>query len=154
MAQMTGEYPRPISRPTWLSARARNAVHRPVFIGAVGVGAFAVMLIALLLAPQQIRHPGARARPRVIEAAPDTLPLLAALSQARGRVTAAESSLVAARATSRIPITVPEPSPAANAQRDTLSGAVSELDALLTRVESAPVAASYRALGESPQLAS
>jgi Mrp family chromosome partitioning ATPase len=40
------------------------------------------------------------------------------------------------------------------ARRDTLSSALGELDALLSRVEGAPVAASYRALAESRQMAS
>ena len=56
MAQMTGEFPRVIPRPVWLTARARNAVHRPMFIGAVGIGVFVATLVALILAPQQIRH--------------------------------------------------------------------------------------------------
>jgi Mrp family chromosome partitioning ATPase len=44
--------------------------------------------------------------------------------------------------------------PRLTARRDTLSTILSELDGLLTRVEGAPVAASYRALAESPQLSS
>jgi tyrosine-protein kinase Etk/Wzc len=39
------------------------------------------------------------------------------------------------------------------AHRDSMSNAVNELDALLTRVENAPMSATYRALGEAPQLA-
>src|SRR5262249_40895334 len=39
------------------------------------------------------------------------------------------------------------------AHRDSIASAVNELDALLTRVETAPMPASYRALAESPQLA-
>jgi hypothetical protein len=154
MAQITGEYPRPISRPAWLTARARNAVHRPVFIGAVGVGTFAVVLAALLLAPQQVRRASRRTL-APIDARPDTVPLVAALGQARVRVAAAESPLSVARSRgSAVPIAPDVQSPVLVAQRDTLSAAVSDLDALLTRVESAPVTASYRALAESPQLSS
>jgi hypothetical protein len=40
------------------------------------------------------------------------------------------------------------------ARRDSLTGSVNDLDALITRVETAPLAASYRALAESPQLTS
>ncbi|MEO7082718.1 MAG: hypothetical protein ABI442_14285 [Gemmatimonadaceae bacterium] len=153
MAQMTGEYPRPISPPAWLTARARNAVHRPVFIGAVGVGTFAIVLAALLLAPQQVRR-ASRRTPVTIDAPPDTAPLIAAMGQARARVAAAESSLAVARSHSGTVQVAPEVQDSAVAHRDTLSAAVNDLDALLTRVEGAPVTAAYRSLGESPQLSS
>jgi Mrp family chromosome partitioning ATPase len=151
---MTGEYPRPISRPTWLTARARNAARRPQFIGAVGVGAFVIALIALILAPQQVGRTRTVSLP--LEMRPDTAPLAAALSQARIRLGVADSSLVASRAHAAV---APAPTadtlnPRVIAHRDSLANAVNELDALLTRVETAPMTASYRALAESPQLAS
>ncbi len=152
MAQFTGEFPRPISRPAWLTARARNAVNRPIFIGAVGLGAFVVALVALFLAPQQAR-PGARRIAPPVDARPDTAPLVAALAQARGRVVSADSSLTSARSRAHVmPPNVAALSAAATATRDTLSTAVNNLDALLTRAESAPVPASFHALGESPEL--
>lgn len=155
MPQMTGEFPRPIARPAWLTARAWNAVHRPVFIGAVGLGAFVAALVALLLAPQQVRHvaqlPGLPTTAR-----PDTTPFLAALAQARTRLGAAEVSLSSARTHA---LTAPKPavdtvSPMLTARRDTLASAVNDLDGLMARVETAPVSASYRALAESPQMSS
>ncbi|MGH7619119.1 MAG: hypothetical protein ACREPM_18005 [Gemmatimonadaceae bacterium] len=153
MPHMTGEHPRAIPRPVWLTARARNAVHRPRFIGAVGLGAFLTALVALILAPQQVRR-----APTVlpVEARPDTAPLVAALVQARTRLGTADSSLAAARTRAAA---APRPTtdslnPSVIAHRDSLSNAVNDLDALLTRVETAPAAASYRALGESQQLAS
>src|SRR5947207_10710051 len=155
MPQMTGEYPRPIARPAWLTARAWNAVHRPTFIGAVGLGAFVAALAALLLAPQQVRHvtqaPGLPATAR-----PDTAPFIAALTQARTRLGAAEVSLSSARSRA---LTTPKPavdtmSPILTARRDTLASAVNDLDGLMARVETAPVTASYRALAESPQMSS
>lgn len=155
MAQLTGEYPRAIPRPVWLTARARNAVRRPVFIGAVGIGTFVAALLALVLAPQQVRHVS-----RFVElpagARPDTAPLVAALGQARSRLAGAESSLALARAraVTAPKLTADTLSPAANARRDSLAAAVNDLDALLTRVETAPVTASYRALAESPRLTS
>ena len=150
---MTGEFPRPIARSVWLTARARNAVHRPVFIGAVGVGTFVAALVALILAPQQAKHVGQLA-PVHVEVRPDTTPLLAALTQARTRLGAADALLSAARAHA---IAAPKPmvdtlGPAMIKARDSLSLAVNDLGALLTRVESAPLAASYRALAESPQM--
>ena len=152
MAQLTGDLPRGISRPAWLTARARNAVQRPVVIGVVGVGAFVAALVALILAPQQVRQP----RPATVPVAsrPDTAAFGAALAHARTRLSAAESSLAVARTAPIAAQPVEDtPNPVAVAQRDSLSGAVSDLDALLARVETAPVSASYRALAESPQLA-
>src|SRR6185436_20859636 len=95
MAQMTGEFPRLIPRPVWLTARARNAVHRPVFIGSVGAGTFIAALVALILAPQQAKR-GAQLPPPA-STRPDTMPLTAALSHARMRFVVAESSLAWAR---------------------------------------------------------
>jgi hypothetical protein len=150
---MTGEYPRAIPRATWLTTRARNAVKRPRFIGAVGVGAFIAALVALILAPQQARR--ATIVPLPVTARPDPSPLVAALAQARTRLGRADSSLSVARAQAA---TTPTPStdslnPKVVAHRDSIANAVNELDALLTRVETAPMPASYRALAESPQLA-
>jgi Mrp family chromosome partitioning ATPase len=153
MPQMTGEYPRPIARAVWLTARARNAMHRPVFIGAVGVGTFVAALVALVLAPQQVKRVGQL--PTIpVDVRPDTTPFTAALAQARTRLGAADASLASARehaATAPKP-TVDTLAPILTKQRDSLSVAVNDLGGLLTRVESAPVAASYRALGESPQM--
>ncbi len=154
MPQMTGEFPKPIPRPAWLTARARNAVRRPLFVGAATTATLIAAAVALIVAPHQIR----RAAPApVIPAAvrPDTTPLTAAFVQARTRLAAAESSLAVARSTAA---TAPAPKvdtlgPIVTARRDSLVNAVNDLDALLARVETAPVSASYRALGESPQLA-
>src|ERR1700712_2569987 len=97
MAQLTGEFPRPIARPIWLTARARNAMHRPVFIGAVGVGTFIAAIVELVVARQQAKRIGQFA-PLPVVARPDTAQFIAALGQARSRLTAAESSLTVARA--------------------------------------------------------
>jgi tyrosine-protein kinase Etk/Wzc len=137
----------------WLTARARNAVNRPVFIGAVGGSAFIAALVALVLVPQQSRRVtvAAQTAPR-----PDTSALAAALAQARTRMASAESSLAFARTHPQATAAqeLDTISPRLNARRDTLSNILGELDGLITRAESAPVAASYRALGESPQLSS
>lgn len=153
MRHTTADSPKTIPRTTWLTARARNAVMRPRFIGAVGVGAFVAALVALILAPQQVRRPVAVPLP--IEDRPDTTPLLAGLTHARTRLAIAESSLAVARLSASV---APKPSgdslsPRLIAHRDSMSNAVNELDALLTRVENAPMSATYRALAESQQLA-
>jgi hypothetical protein len=142
-----------IPRAVWLTARARNAVRRPVFIGAVGIGTFAAALVGLLFAPQQVRHFN---EPQLsdVTVKPETASFVAALDQSRERLVSAESSLAAARV--RIATIPKQPTdtlnPALIARRDSLSTAVNDLDGLLTRVETAPVNASYRALAESPQL--
>src|SRR5581483_4475284 len=150
---LMGVSPRPIPRAVWLTARARNAVHRPVFIGAVGVGTFIATIVALVLAPQQARRMS-QLTPPDAGVRPDTAPFVAALGGARARLTAAESSLAYARAHVAA---APAPradtlSPLAVRQRDSLSAAVNDLDGFLTRAESAPLTASYRALAEAPAL--
>ena len=142
-----------IPRAVWLTARARNAVRRPIYIGAVGIGTFAAVLVAMLFAPQQIKHFN---EPRLADlgARPDTTTFVAALGQSRRRLVAADSSLALARVRiAAIPKqNVDTLNPQLIARRDSLSTAVNDLDGLLTRVETAPVTASYRALAESPQL--
>lgn len=129
-------------------------MNRPAFIGAVSVAAFGAALAALVLAPQEVRH--IRKLPPPIDVIrPDTAPLVAALAQSRVRLSAADSNLVVARAHAAAapPPVVDTLSPKLIKARDSLAAAVNDLDGLLTRVESAPVTASYRALAESPQLA-
>ena len=155
MAFLTGEFPRSIPRAIWLSARARNAVRRPIFIAVIGLGTAAAALVALVLAPREIRPHGL---PRLADlgARADTTPLVAAVAQSQVRLGAAEASLSQARArVAATPVQAPDTlSPLLIKQRDSLAAAINDLDGLLTRVETAPVSASYRALAESPQLAS
>jgi Mrp family chromosome partitioning ATPase len=155
MPQMTGEFPRAIPRAVWLTARARNTVHRPVFIGAVGFGTFVAALVALVIAPQQGRRT-TTALPRAVAMRPDTMAFVAALAQARARLIAADSSLTAARSNASVPRapTADTLNPRLRVRRDSLSTDVNDLDALLARVETAPVAGSYRALAEARQMAS
>ena len=127
---------------------------RPLVIAIVGGGIFIAALAALSLAPQEIRS-GAKAQVGPKGPRPDTSVFSNALGEAQRRLGDAEASLAKARLAPPTP-QVQEPiiPPAILLQRDSLSNAVSDLDALLTRVEGAPVSASYRALGESPHLAS
>lgn len=156
MPQMTGEFPRAIPRAVWLTARARNTVHRPVFIGAVSFGTFVAALVALVVAPQQAKHIAAVPKRRSVEMRPDTMVFVAALAQARARLVAADSSLTFARAhvVAAAPPAADTLNPRLRVRRDSLSADVSDLDALLARVETAPVTGSYRALAESRQLTS
>lgn len=155
MASLAPDVPRSIPRAIWLTARARNAVNRTYFIGTVGLVTFIAAAVAFILVPQEARHLN-RVTPPPTVMRPDTAPFVAALAHASVRLAAADSSLTVARARAA---TAPKPvvdtlSPLLNKQRDSIASAVNDLDAFLTRVETAPLAASYRALGEVPALAS
>ncbi len=155
MPQLTGEFPRAIPRAVWLTARARNTVHRPVFIGAVSLGTFVAALVAFVVAPQQTKHTTPTPQ-RSAGMRPDTMVFVAALAQARARLIAADSSLAYARSNivAAAAPTADTLNPRLRVRRDSLSTDVNDLDALLARVETAPVAGSYRALAESRQMAS
>src|SRR5215218_9537985 len=84
------------TRAAWMAARARNALRRPVFIGAVSIITFIGSLVALVVVPQQARRTAAEIRP-VAAQRPDTEPTVAALAEAQRQVTAADSGLVATR---------------------------------------------------------
>src|SRR6187551_1262929 len=81
---------------TWIAARARNALRRPVFISAVSVVNFVLSLLALVIVPQQARKAAAAIRPAATQR-PDTEPTFAALAEAERQIAAAESSLVSTR---------------------------------------------------------
>src|SRR5437773_5734949 len=148
MATLTStDPPRRTPPHIWLAARARNAVKRPVFIGAVSIATFAAALVALVLTPQQARRLS-REPVALLGERPDTEPLIAARAQAVARRAAADSALKGAR---RMAAPAPPPvadtlSPQTVARRDSLSQDVADLSALLMRAENAPLSASYRAL--------
>lgn len=150
----TGEYPQSLPRHVWLTARARNASRRPVFIGSVGVFTFVAALIALIVAPQQTRR-AAMLNVAQITAPPDSAPILAGLAEATARYAVADSQLALARV--RVAATPPPATdsldPRTQERRDSLTSQINDLDALLTRVETAPITASYAALSQSAQLA-
>ena len=144
---------RGVSRHAWLTARARNAVNRPIFIGAVGIGTFVAVLVSLVITPFQSRRTAASlAASHTVR--PDTALFATAAAQSRARLASIDSALAQARAAAMAP------SPGATVAnyvtivtRDSMSAAAGNLDALLTRIETAPVVASYRALAQSPPLA-
>ena len=144
-----------------MTARARNALRRPVFIGAISVVTFIASLVALVVVPQQAKRAANAIRPAAA-ARPDTTPTMGSLQAAERQVSAAESSVVAAReALTRLiaaaaaagaadtTITGEAVSPQARSRRDTLAAHVDLLDRLLARAENAPLLGSYRALAEA-----
>jgi hypothetical protein len=156
MMQSTAEFStsqhRAASRQAWLTARARNAVNRPVFIGAVAIGAFVAVLVSLVVTPFQARRSTAPLTARTPR--PDTGLYASAVTHAHARLVSVESALAQARSAAVTqPRGLPTLNPANIVARDSLSAAAGNLDALLTRIETAPVIAAYRALAQAPQLA-
>ena len=149
------------SRAAWMTARARNALRRPVFIGAVSVVTFIASLVALIVVPQQAKREANAIRPAA-EARPDTVPTKNSLLAAERQVTAADAAIVGARTalTQLIAATAAAAdadttvegvaiSPGARAVRDSLAADIEVLDRLLTRADNAPLLGSYRALAEA-----
>src|SRR5438552_18289405 len=96
MTELTGEFPRSIPRPVWLAARARNAMHRPIFIGAVSVGTFVTALVALVVVPQQAQRAAQAIAPKPGER-PDTAALAYSVAVGQARLAATDSAPTAAR---------------------------------------------------------
>jgi Mrp family chromosome partitioning ATPase len=152
---LTSEYRLIIPRATYLAARARNAMHRPIFIGAVSVGTFVTALVALIVVPQQGKRAAQAIAPKPGER-PDTMVLANAVARANARIAATELALSAARTKAAVLSQAANDTlldPVLAARRDSLSRRLAGLEALLARTETAPLAASYRALAESPELA-
>lgn len=151
---VTSEHRQHIPRPVWMSARARNAMRRPVFIGAVGVGTFVTALVAMVVTPQQTERAAQAVAPKPAEW-PDTAALLAVQDTARVRLAAAESALAISRQRAITIAQAPPDTvdPVLAARRDSLTTSIGALSRLLTRADNAPLPASYRALAESPALA-
>lgn len=129
-------------------------MRRPIFVAAVSVGTFITALVALVVMPQQARRAAKAILPRPGER-PDTLPLALNTAIARNQFRAAESAIAGARVRAVVAAktAINTLSPAALAKRDSLETAAAALEKLLARAENAPLAASYRALSESPGLA-
>jgi Mrp family chromosome partitioning ATPase len=141
-------------RAAWISARARNAARRPVFIGAVSVGAFVTTLVALIVVPQQARRAAERVAPDPSERV-DTVPMLREYERTEAQFRLADSALVAARAaSSRLAQSTAEQALPADviARRDSLTSTLLALDPLIRRAASVPLPSSYRALAASPAL--
>jgi Mrp family chromosome partitioning ATPase len=151
---LAAEYRLILPRATYLAARARNAMHRPIFIGAVSVGTFVTALVALVVVPQQAQRQAQAIAPKPGER-PDTAVLVGSVAEAEARLAATETALSAARVKAAIlsQARLDTLDSALTVRRDSLDRRLAALDALLARTETAPLAASYRALAESPELA-
>lgn len=143
---------RAISRPTWLANRARNALQRPAFIGAISVGTFVTAIVSLIVVPRAQRQ---TPTPIPVVVRPETLSLAANAAMARIRLAQAESSLVdARRQVAALPtVTTPDTSILSQPQRDSLEARALAMERLLARAEQAPLPSSYKALAEMPEVA-
>ena len=154
---MTGEWnPELAARDaTWFARRARNALRRPLLMVIAGGSAFLVTLVVLLIIPRQGNNSASRIAVLTSEKG-DTTPLIVLQERARLALSTAEDALAAARSRTLRP---PPPPPTDTlppeliARRDSLRRASAALAAMIERVENAPLPASYRALGEMPELA-
>ena len=151
---LTAEHRLLIPRAAWMTARARNAMHRPIFIGAVSVGTFITALVALVVMPQQAQRRAQAIAPKAGER-PDTLPLAQRVAQLSARIARYDSQVVSARTRAALAAqaAVDTLDPERQARRDSLAERVADLERLLARTETAPLAGSYRSLGESRELA-
>lgn len=144
----------------WITARARNALRRPVFIGTVSLLTFLASLIAIIVVPQQARRQAAAMRPG--SARPDTEPTVISLRQAQRNIAAADSAIVATRAELTALINATAHAVASDttagglavsqdvrARRDTLTAQGELLTNLIGKALDAPLLTTYRALAAS-----
>lgn len=147
--------PPPASRhsPRWIRQRARNVYQRPLLIGSVAVGVVVLMVVGLVAVPHHLQRSEDGAFSPA--APPDTAAIARTLARWDAQARSADSALSRARdellgrVSAAVIDTFPPP---LRAERDSLAAAREELERLLRRTDEAPLPASYRALGESPEM--
>ena len=137
-----------------MSSRSRNASRRFAVIGIAGGLVFLAALIAFVLVPRQATRAAVRVS-ATLEERPDSNRTVVIRNRAAAQIALADSMLDAARRTiAPAPAAVVDTfSPAAIAERQTLSEEVATLNRLIERADNAPLPASYRALATAPSLA-
>lgn len=156
MKQGSGDFTRVDPAAAWMSARARNALRRPLLIGSVSGVAFLLALVTLVVAPRSGTRAQRHAAAGAAAVRQDTVPLAARRDRDRRSVAAAESALVVARRVSlgTIPaVTADTFPPHLVARRDSLTASAAALARLIARAQSTPLPSAYRALGASRPLA-
>lgn len=158
-------------RSAWIAARARNASRQGVRIAAMGSIGVLVTLLALVLIPRELDRQVQR-RIDALPVAPDSAPLVRALDSLRLALRAVQRDTVVepagARLTTALALSPDDVTDSAGrvavALGTTAAGtpgappppladsAAIELMARVTRARNAPLADSYRALGDSPLL--
>lgn len=146
------DHRRAISRQTWLANRARNALQRPAFIGAISVGTFVTAIVSLVVVPRAQRQ---APPPIPVVARPDTLTFAANAAMARVRLAEAES-LIAVRRREAADIAPPPRidtvATLAPEQRDSLAQRTRAVEAAMVRAEQAPLPGSYKAIAALPEV--
>jgi Mrp family chromosome partitioning ATPase len=139
----------------WIARRARLALRRPMRMLVAGAFAF-VGAVALIMFIQQHGRAPVEAGSGNAVAAADTLRLAEVLRASRRSMADAEAELAALRATATRPLPPPPPADtlpdSLRIRRDSLSAFDGELTRALARIETSPLPASYRALGEIPAM--
>ena len=138
-------------RPTWLAARARNALRRPLRIGGVSVAVFLAALVTLVLIPRQANRAARGLAPRP-EEYPDTALLIRRAVLAQAGVTAADSSLGRTRTRALRIAAADTLPPALAARRDSLAAGIAELSRVASHAELSPLPASFRAVAAAHAL--
>jgi Mrp family chromosome partitioning ATPase len=145
---------RAISRQVWLANRARNALRRPAFIGAISVATFITALVSMVTVPRGADTPAPiNTRPR-----PDTLSLAGAAAAGRVKLVEADSALAKGRAdidavtAAAAAVTLDTVAMADAVARDTARARLEALEEQLKRAEQAPLLSSYKSLAEVPDL--
>jgi hypothetical protein len=143
---------RAIPRHIWLTNRARNALQRPAFIGAISVATFVTAIVSVVVVPRTQRQPAP-----VIQTVPrpDTLSPIATAAEARTQMLRADSLLASAR--QQMAALTPAPAtdsaaPMDSVLRDSVQARVAAIDGALDRAQQAPLPASYKAIAELPEL--
>jgi hypothetical protein len=137
----------------WLARRARNVARRPLVLLLFASGGFLAALLAIITAPIGIE----RVQPRVlVPERVDTASLQRSMGRAQSAVAIAEAALAASRAdtfATLSPIVRDTFPPALRDRRDSLGLRAREIAVAVRRATDAPLPASYRTVGELPELA-
>jgi hypothetical protein len=152
------DFRRAISPQAWLASRARNALKRPAFIGAIGVGTFITALVSMVVVPRTQRQP---AQVVAVAVRPDTLTVAGEAALGRLKLAQAESALIVARsevtkaALEAAALAAANPDtivPLDSTVRDSLEARINRIETQLQRAEQAPLLSSYKALADLPEL--
>jgi Mrp family chromosome partitioning ATPase len=138
-------------RSTWLAARARNALRRPLRIGGVSVAVFLTALVTLVLIPRQANRAARILVPRP-EEYPDTMLLLRKAVRAGAEASAADSALAHARTRALRIAAADTLPPVLAARRDSLAANIAELTRVVAHAELSPLPAAYRAVASAHAL--
>ncbi|MEO6779273.1 MAG: AAA family ATPase [Gemmatimonadaceae bacterium] len=143
----------------WIAARARNALRRRALVSAVSGVAFLCALIGLILIPRETTRLVHIASQHPTEKPADTAATLDALTLARASMRQADSGLAAARRVAALQqqpavVATDTLSPALRAERDSLNAMLRSLVAAMARAADSPLPPAFKALGQTPALAS